>query len=240
MAWYKEWFGTRYYKLLYGHRDQAEALRWADAILKATGLPPGATVLDMGCGRGRHAAAFAARGLQVTGIDLSPESIAEARAACPHARFEVHDMREPFARGTFDAVVCLFTSIGYTPDRADDLRTVRAAALALRPGGRFVLDVLNGAIVRRELVEEDRQVEGGVRFTLQRRIEGDTIVKDIHVDDQGCSHRFTERVHAWTAPEVRALVTRAGLRIDAIAGAPDGATFDEATSERIVVLATNA
>lgn len=238
MAWYKEWFGTRYYKLLYGHRDEAEALHWADAILRVTGLGPGATLLDMGCGRGRHAAAFAARGLKVTGIDLSAESIAEAREACPGARFAVHDMREPFAREAFDAVVCLFTSIGYTPDRAEDLRTMQAAAAALRPGGRLVLDVLNGAIVRKELVEEDRQVEGGVRFTLQRRLEGDTIIKDIHVDDQGCSHRFTERVHAWTEPEVRALLIAAGLQIDAVTGGPDTAPFDAATSERIVAWAT--
>ena len=238
MAWYTEWFGTRYYKLLYGHRDQAEALHWADAILRNTGLAPGSTLLDIGCGRGRHAAAFAARGLQVTGIDLSPESIAEARSTCPAARFDVHDMREPFARGTFDAVVCLFTSIGYTPDRADDLRTLASAAVALRPGGKLVVDVLNGAIVRRELVEEERQTEGGVRFTLQRRLEGDTIIKDIHVDDQGCSHRFTERVHAWTAAELRALVVEAGLRIDALTGGPGNSPFDEATSERIVVWAT--
>ena len=237
MAWYKEWFGTRYYKLLYGHRDAEEARRWVNTILERTGLRPGDSLLDMGCGRGRHAACFAAQGLKVTGIDLSAESIAEARGNCPQARFEVHDMREPFAQGTFDAVVCLFTSLGYSPDHTDDLRALRAAADALRPGGVLVLDLLNGAIIRHELVEEDRQMEGGGRFTLQRRIEGDTIIKDIHVDDQGCSHRFTERVHAWTAQEVADLVRRAGLELEAITDGPEPAPFDPARSERIVAWA---
>ena len=237
MAWYKEWFGTRYYKLLYGHRDAEEAGRWVDTILKRTGLRPGDKLLDMGCGRGRHAACFTGRGLKVTGIDLSAESIAEARENCPHARFEVHDMREPFAHGDYDAVVCLFTSLGYSPDRNDDLRAMRAAADALRPGGMLVLDLLNGAIIRHELVEEDRQMEGGVRFTLQRRLEGDTIIKDIHVDDQGCSHRFTERVHAWTGREVQDLVKNAGLVLEAITDGPEPVPFDPARSERIVAWA---
>ncbi len=237
MAWYTEWFGTRYYKLLYGHRDEDDARAWANAILLRSGCGPGAELLDMGCGRGRHARWFAANGLKVTGIDLSTESIQEARSECPDATFTVHDMRTTFAQGRFDLVVCLFTSLGYSADRSDDQRAVDAAARALKPGGLFVLDLLNGAIVRRELVQEDCQMESEVRFSLQRRVEGDTIIKDIHVDDHGCSHRFTERVHAWTVDEVRAMVGRSGLSVEAVTDGPEPAPFDPQVSDRIVVWA---
>jgi len=237
MAWYTEWFGTRYYKLLYGHRDEDDARAWAGMIIHRSGLSPGGELLDMGCGRGRHARWFAKHGLKVTGIDLSSESIADARAYCPDASFTVHDMRTVFAVDRFDAVVCLFTSLGYSADRTDDQRAVNGAAQALKSGGLFVLDLLNGAIVRKELVQEDCQIESDVRFTMQRRVEGDTIVKDIHVDDQGCSHRFTERVHAWTVEEVRDMVGRAGLIVDAVTDGPEPEPFDPLTSDRIVVWA---
>ena len=237
MAWYTEWFGTRYYKLLYGHRDEGDARAWAEAILGRAGLEAGAELLDMGCGRGRHARWFVAAGLKVTGIDLSTESINDARSACPGADFAVHDMRRIFARDRFDAVVCLFTSLGYSADRGDDQRAVETATAALKHGGLFVHDLLNGATVRKELVVEDCQIESEVRFTLQRRVDGDTIIKDIHVDDQGCSHRFTERVHAWTAEEVTAMISKAGLTIEAVTDGPEPRPFDPATSDRIVVWA---
>ena len=237
MAWYTEWFGTRYYKLLYGHRDEDDARAWVDVILQRCRLVPGAEVLDMGCGRGRHARWFASHGLKVTGIDLSAESIDDARSYCPDAVFTVHDMRTDFATDRFDAVVCLFTSLGYSTDRADDQRAIDAAAHALKHGGLLVLDLLNGATARKDLIQEDCQVESNVRFTLQRRVEGDTIVKDIHVDDQGCSHRFTERVHAWTVEEVRAMVARAGLAVEDVTDGPEPELFDPLRSDRIVVWA---
>lgn len=237
MAWYTEWFGTRYYKLLYGHRDEYDARAWVEAIIRKGGLRPGMALLDMGCGRGRHAQWFSAQGLRVTGIDLSAESISDARSACAQATFLVHDMRIPFAREQFDAVVCLFTTLGYSTDRTDDQRALNAACAALRPGGLFVLDLFNGAIARRELVQEDCLAEGLVRFTLQRRVEGDTIVKDIHVDDQGCSHRFTERVHAWTVEEVREMVTKAGFLIEDVTDGPEPLPFDPLSSDRIVIWA---
>ncbi|MBL0042924.1 MAG: class I SAM-dependent methyltransferase [Flavobacteriales bacterium] len=237
MAWYTDWFGTRYYKLLYGHRDEDDARAWVNTIVQKAGLKKGDEMLDMGCGRGRHALRFAEHGLRVTGIDISEGSVADARVEVPEVSFHVHDMREIFAKERFDAVVCLFTSLGYSNDRNDDQRAVNAAAGALKPGGRFVLDLLNGAIVRKDLIQEDCQMEGGVRFTLQRRVEGDTIVKDIHVDDKGASHRFTERVHAWTAEEVCALIERAGLQLDALTNGPEPTTFDPLTAERIVAWA---
>ena len=132
MAWYRTWFGTPYYKLLYGHRDEDDAEVWVSTILRRCEAGPGTTVLDMACGRGRHARWFAEVGCDVTGIDLSAESIAEARHDVPSAHFAVHDIRVPFASAAFDLVVCLFTSLGYFEDEDDD-RKALAAAFAAGP-----------------------------------------------------------------------------------------------------------
>lgn len=237
MAWFTDWFGTPYYALLYGHRDEEDARVWTDLIVRRLGLRPGDTLLDLACGRGRHAAHFVRAGLQVTGIDLSEPSIAEARRRVPEAAFHLHDMRIPFAHGRFDAAVCLFTSLGYSTDRHDDQRTVDAATQALKPGGAFVLDLLNGDHVRHTLVPEESMAVEGVRFTVRRTLDGGDIVKHITVDDHGRHKAFKERVHAWRVEEVEAMVARSGLTIEAITDGPDPRPFEGASSERIVVWA---
>jgi SAM-dependent methyltransferase len=237
MDWFKDWFGTPYYALLYGHRDETDARAWTDLILSRSALRPGDPLLDMACGRGRHAELFAAAGLRVTGIDISAPSIEEARSRVPDAEFQVHDMRLPFATSAFEAVVCLFTSIGYSHDRQDDLTALRNAHEALRPGGRFVLDLLNGCRVCRELVAHERCNKSGIGFNIHRSMQEGDIVKRIQVEDGGTMKRYEERVHPWEVAEVTELVGRAGFIIDEVTDGPGMAPFDPVDSERIVVWA---
>lgn len=237
MAWYRTWFGTSYYKLLYGHRDQDDAHAWVRMILEK--LKPGAVadVLDMACGRGRHARWFIEEGCNVTGIDISPESIADARKAAPGGAFVVHDIREPFASERFDLVVCLFTSLGYFESPGDDQRAVAAAAAALRPGGWFVLDFMNSNLVLRELVGDECMESGGVRFSISRSMERGRIVKRIVAEDRGEVHRFEERVTALTPAQLESLVVAAGLVIRDRTDGPVPLPFDQDRSKRLVIWA---
>jgi SAM-dependent methyltransferase len=191
----------------------------------------------MGCGRGRHVRCFVGAGAKVTGIDLSPESINEARELVPEADLRVHDMRYPMAENEFDLVVCLFTSLGYSPRREDDQLAMDAAATALKPGGLFVLDLLNGQLVGRALVGQEHHREENVGFSIQRAMDGRDIVKRITVEDQGTVRCFEERVHAWSASEVVEMVERAGLVIERVTDGPRSLPFDADRSERIVVWA---
>lgn len=237
MGWYTRWFGTPYYKLLYGHRDEAEAKAWVEAIQGRWRLAAGARLLDLACGRGRHARHFAALGLRVTGADISAESIAEARAAVPEAEFLVHDMREPIPGARFDAIVCLFTSLGYSGARADDQRVLDAVQAMLVPGGRFVLDFMNTPLVLRELVPEESVEAEGVRFRVERRCEGGAIVKRIRVDDRGRACDFEERVQALMPGELEAMALRAGLHIEDRTDGPELTPFDPERSRRFVLWA---
>lgn len=237
MSWFTTWFDTPYYKLLYGHHDDVEASRWVDALIDRLELIPNSEVLDMACGRGRHARLFANAGMRVTGIDLSDACIEEARSIAEQVGFYVHDMREPFARERFDLAVCLFTSLGYSSDRNDDQRTLENATTALRPGGRFVLDLMNAERVKRELVEEEHLEASGIRFHLERKLEGDDFVKHITVQDKGSVHHYTERVHGYHVDDLRAMVHRAGLRIFDLSDGPPFEAFDPQGSERLVIWA---
>ena len=173
----------------------------------------------------------------MTGIDISPESIADARKVAPGGAFLVHDIREPFARERFDLVVCLFTSLGYFEALEDDRKALAAAAEALRPGGWFVLDFMNSAKVVRDLVAEECVQAGGVRFTITRHVEHGQILKRIAADDMGEVHRFEERVAALMPDQLEALVRGAGLHIHGLTDGPVPAPFDVEHSDRLVIWA---
>lgn len=235
MGWYRSWFGTRYYALLYGHRNESDAQVWVDAILKRLELRSGAQLLDMACGRGRHAGWFHDRGLRVTGIDISAESIAEARALHPAVEFHVHDMREPFADQRFDAVTCLFTSLGYFDTVEDDLRALVAAFMALRPGGHLVVDFMNSPRVLKELVPQERFTRENVDFEITRAVEGRVIVKHIRITDGDQVEEFEERVQALLPEEIEALAVEAGFELLDRTDGPVTRPYSEETSDRCVL-----
>src|SRR5262245_4528807 len=111
---YHALYASRPYPALYGYRDNAEAVAFVDALVERLRPAPGARVLDLGCGSGRHARHLNAKGLDVTGLDLAASSIRTARRSeNEHLRFRRHDMRVPFGRAAFDCVFNFFTSFGY-------------------------------------------------------------------------------------------------------------------------------
>ena len=235
MGWYKHWFGTPWYALLYGHRDENEARTWVATLLDRWGLPPGSKVLDMACGRGRHARWFHSAGMKVTGIDISVESIEAAEKLVPQAEFHVHDMREPFAQAEFDAACCLFTSLGYFDDLQDDRKVFAAAWHALRPGGRFVVDFMNSPLVISQLVQEERIVRNGAEFNVVRSVENGKIVKRITVKAEGKEHEFVEQVQALLPEELTDLARDAGFELAEITDGPKALPFDPESSARFVM-----
>jgi SAM-dependent methyltransferase len=139
--WFASWFDSAHYHRLYAHRSDEEAARFVDTLVERVQLPAGAAVLDLGCGTGRHSKRLACSGFDVTGVDLSAESLRRARTnERANLRFVRQDMRLPFGRGRYDCVVNLFTSFGYFEDPADNLTVIRNVAESLKPGGTFVLD----------------------------------------------------------------------------------------------------
>lgn len=162
---------ARYYDLFYGEKDYAGEAAFVDGILREHGLGE-ASVLEIGCGTGRHALELAARGHRVHGFDLSEgmlERAAELRAgAGPHAEsfsFEPGDARTYRSGRTFDAVISLFHVMSYQTSNDDLLAAFRTAAAHLPPGGLFVFDCWYGPAVlterpeRRERTLSDDTVE---------------------------------------------------------------------------------
>jgi SAM-dependent methyltransferase len=115
----------------------------ADFLQQQLKLTPGARVLDVPCGPGRHSCALATRGYHMTGVDLSSTCLNMARELAAKkglsVAWEHHDMSDLPWTQTFDAAFAMGNSFGYTDDD-HDAHFLRAVARALKPGGRFVLD----------------------------------------------------------------------------------------------------
>jgi SAM-dependent methyltransferase len=238
MPWYDSWFGSDAYELVYRHRDADEARAIIDLVESCTRPEPGARVLDVGCGRGRHSIELARRGYHATGIDLSEASIEEAREAAAEAdvdvTFDVGDMREPYCDGCMDGVVNLFTTFGYFQDDAESERAIRAMTTALRPGGWLVQDFLNPSHVRATLVEEDTARRNGAHIRQRRWIDGGRVHKRIDVDDGETTRTFRESVRLFTRADLEAMHNRAGLSVKEVFGDYDGSPHSESSPRTIL------
>ncbi len=236
--WFAAWFDSPYYHMLYQRRDEQEARFFIDQLLQTLALPPGARILDLACGRGRHARYLAEKGFDVTGLDISENSIAYARQfESDHLAFYQHDMRQPFRVNYFDAVLNLFTSFGYFDTDAEHERALRNACAGLKPGGFFLLDFFNAHWVRRHLVRREEKIVNDTVFRIKKSIRSGRVYKRVEFEADGRAYFFRERVRLFELNDFRTMFERVGLHLQQTFGSYDLAPFDPETSERLILIA---
>lgn len=144
-GWQVDAFGEHHGALVSPLRPAAAATE-VEFILHCASLPPGAAVLDIGCGDGAHCVGLALRGFAVAGLDASPVQLMRASQAAQQSGVLVQlvagDMRQPTIDGTFDAILCVGSTLGMYTDE-DDRIALRHMRDRLVPGGRLMLHVLN-------------------------------------------------------------------------------------------------
>jgi SAM-dependent methyltransferase len=140
---------SRYYDLLYRDKDYRAEADYIHALVSKH-RPGARTLLDLGCGTGKHASLLAERGYDVVGVDRSPAMLAEARAR-PATRgrteFVEGDLRTVRLERQFDVVVSLFHVMSYQTTNADLLAGLATLRAHLAPGGLFVFDCWYGPAV---------------------------------------------------------------------------------------------
>jgi SAM-dependent methyltransferase len=233
--WFSEWFDSPYYHLLYFHRDEADASNFINALIDHLKLRPKAEVLDLACGRGRHAIYLASFGYRVAGLDLSPHNIELARKkAGDQVHFKVHDMRDPLP-GTYDLVLNLFTSFGYFNTYDEHLTALKNIYNSLKPGGYFILDYLNAVYVEANLVKHNTVNIEGVEFELTRRINGAYIEKDILIRNGDHTRFFQEKVRAFSKVELTEMAVTAGFNVEEVWGNYEMNAYDKENSPRMIL-----
>jgi SAM-dependent methyltransferase len=234
--WFEAWFGEDYLRI-YQHRDETEAEHVVDLIARFLEGHDVRSVLDLGCGAGRHSRALCERWLTV-GLDLSAALLKIARREMPDAPYVRADMRElPFAPESFDLVVNLFTSFGYFEDDLENERVLVRVCDALRRGGTLVIDFLNASQVRSDLVPYDERVEHGITIEQTRSISPDDrfVEKTIRLRERG--KEYIERVRLLTPRDLERMLDVAGFAVVARIGDYAGAPWSE-TSPRAILFAS--
>ncbi|MBP3962103.1 class I SAM-dependent methyltransferase [Paenibacillus lignilyticus] len=241
--WYERSFGSDY-MVVYRHRNWEQAAREVETMAGWLELAPGASVLDIGCGMGRHALALAQLGYKVTGIDLSESLLQKAREC--NEQGHIHsliqgDMRElPFEDGSFDATVNLFTSFGYFEMEADNHRVIREIRRVLKPRGAFLIDFMNPSYVAANLVPHSERTDELTRLHIreQRAIADGWVVKQIHITPQEgteASRNYVERVRLFPLPWFEQALREAGLELEHRYGDYEGRPYEEKSSPRMIL-----
>jgi len=238
--WFETWFNSHYYHILYQHRNDDEAQLFINNLLSHLEVPQAAHILDLACGKGRHARFIAEKGHHVTGLDLAAESIAAAKAF-EHERlhFAVHDMRDTFAENEFDYVFNFFTSFGYFENKNDNFRAIESIATALRPQGFLVIDFMNARKVMDNLLQQEEKTLNEVDFHIRRYVEHGFIVKEINVLDSANdrSLQFEERVQVLALSDFKRFFKKYDFKLLQIWGDYDLNKFDVKQSNRLIMLA---
>ncbi|MGN6108777.1 MAG: class I SAM-dependent methyltransferase [Kofleriaceae bacterium] len=242
-AWFVDLFDEDYLRTLPFLTPQATQAE-AEFVANAMSLTPGAQVLDVGCGYGRHAMELAARGFHVVGLDLSTPLLVrggeEANRRGLQINFVRGDMRELDFEAQFDGAYCLFSTFGYFDDETNK-KTVANIARALKPGGRVLIEILNRDYVIADL--PTRVWWEGDGCVVLEEVELNYFSSRIQVNrsvvfDDGRQLEQEISVRAYSLHEVGKLMHAAGFRVLEVSGGyQTRGRFFGNQSRHIIVLA---
>lgn len=193
-------------------------------------FPEAASVLDVACGTGGHFGPFRDLIGSVEGVDLSEPMLAIARAEHPDVPLHLGDMRSFDLGRTFDAVTCLFASIGYVASEAELHQAVRCFAGHVVPGGVVAVEpwwfpeTYIDRWVSSDVVEHEGTTIARVAHTVR---EGDASVMEVHYllasADSGVRHVCeVHRAMLFTAAQYEAAFREAGLEPEYVPGVQSG------------------
>ena len=212
---------AEYYDVIYAaFKDYAAEVAQITSLLRRLN-PECHSVLDIGCGTGEHARLLAAHGFAVDGIDIEPAFVDIASLKHPGGQFVVADMSDFHLPKRYDALLCLFSSIGYlcTLDRVT--RALGCCREHLAPGGVVVVEPwFPPGVLESGKRFTHRGEANGVTVSRHSRTEIDGTVSrllfEYEIDDHG-DVRHVSEVHElglFTTEEMRQAFRAAGLDVE--------------------------
>ena len=237
MDWFKNWFDSKYYHILYKNRDEQEAIFFLKKIINHIKLKKG-KVLDVACGKGRHAKYLNKIGFNVVGIDLSKNSIDLAKKnENEKLKFYVHDMRKVFKENEFNLATNLFTSFGYFEDHKDEQKAINSMAKNLKKEGMLLIDFMNVKKVINLLIPSEKKIIDDINFNIKRSFNENYITKDIEIIDKEINLKFQEKVRTLTLIDFSKMLEKANLKIIDLFGDYKLSDFNALHSDRLIILA---
>jgi len=235
-------FWTAMAPFLFTEQHWTDAQGQVERALVLLDVMPGARVLDLCCGPGRHALELARRGLNVTAVDRTAAYLDQARDQAASEGLEIEfvqqDMRDFCRPDTFDGAINLYTSFGYFQDPDEDRRVLVNVHRSLRDNAKLVLEMMGKEVLASIFRERDWHEEDGVILLEDRWISDDwskannrwTIIDGTNRQEFTMSHRI------YSATELTSLLLECGFASVDVYGSLAGGPYDH-TAERLVVVA---
>lgn len=239
-TWFKDWFNSPYYHQLYFKRDDKEAAAFIDNLISYLKPAPNSTMLDVACGRGRHSIQLAGKGFDVTGIDLSDDSINDAlHHETETLHFYKHDMRLPFWINYFDYAFNFFTSFGYFKTRREHDNAICTIAQSIKREGVFVMDFLNVHYAEDHLVHQSEKEIDGINFIITKWYDETHFYKKIIVEDDSQEEPlvYIEKVAKFSLGDFTEMFAYQGLQMQEVFGDYSFSNYDVKRSPRMVMIA---
>jgi len=236
--WFKDWFNSPYYHLLYQNRDYKEADLFIKNLSNFLKINLNANILDLACGNGRHSITLNKLGFNVTGVDLSKNSISIAKQSeNKKLNFHIHDMRNKFGSESYEYIFNLFTSFGYFNSMDDNIKMLESIKKMLAPKGILIIDFLNAEKVIRKLKKHETKNIEKIEFNINRYIKNKKVYKEISIiDPSGENYEFTERVQLFNLDDFNSLLNT-NFQILHTFGDFNLNEFDSQISDRLIIIA---
>ncbi|MEO7523143.1 MAG: class I SAM-dependent methyltransferase [Ferruginibacter sp.] len=239
-TWFKDWFNTAYYHQLYFKRDDKEAAAFIDKLIDHLKPKQDSFMLDVACGKGRHSIQLAGKNHDVTGIDLSEDSILEAlKYETDKLHFYQHDMRLPFWINYFDYAFNFFTSFGYFKTQREHDNAIRTIAQSLKPNAVFVMDYLNAHYAEDNMVHQSEKEIEGVNYLITKWYDETHFYKKIMIEDEALQEPliFTEKVAKFSLGDFTDMFAYQGLQIKEVFGDYNFNNYSTKSSPRLIMIA---
>ncbi|MEE2708119.1 MAG: class I SAM-dependent methyltransferase [Gemmatimonadota bacterium] len=231
--WFESYFNEDYYR---ADRHEDTDLE-VEGISLLLGPPKDTTVLDLGCGYGRHSLKLSELGYRMVGYDLSPILLRRAAGGNPNIGWIRGDVRSLPFRNKFDGMISMFNAFGYFEDETDNYIVLQEVEAVLRPGGRLIVQLVNRDFLVRKFVEEEIRREDGLLVLEERAFDAVssrvlTVTTVIEGTEQ---RRYESSIRVYTLSELDMLMSAAGLKIREVYGGLDQRLFDWDTNQLIII-----
>jgi SAM-dependent methyltransferase len=237
--YFERGYGQRWGLLAPSDRGRQEAA----GLWTLLRLAPGARVIDIGCGHGKHALTLADCGAQVIGLDFAVALLDRARELAADRGTQVRwirgDMRRlPVRSGCADAAV-MIDAFGFFDTEDEHDAVLREAARVVAIGGRLTVKVLNGAPVLNGFHETAREERDGVVVLMSNTLALDPprMTQRLSVSGSRGTGEYERRQRLYRADELCAALEHAGFSVEGVFADADGTPFDQAASAAMWLVA---
>jgi len=211
------------------------------AVLDLLKPKPKASVLDLGCGQGRHSLELAKKNITVTALDRNQSFLDVIRKKSKQSNLNIKlikaDMKEFIAHEEFDLILSMNSSFGYFEERSDHLQVLRNINASLKAGGRLLIELFGKEVVPKMFVEREWTEIEGTYFLDDRQVDQNwsRVINHCKIIKNGVVKEATFSLTIFSGVEFSDMLREAGFSKVSLYGDLNGSPYDQHAKKLVAV-----